>query len=60
MFYLTVDSICKHVGFVPGLKIIFSFSLILFTLLGIIGRLFILNQSNIWKTEITFIQICRP
>jgi hypothetical protein len=37
MFYLTVDSICKHVGFVPGLKIIFSFSLILFTLLGIIG-----------------------
>jgi len=39
MFYLTVDSICKHVGFVPGLKIKFSFSFILFTLLGIIGRI---------------------
>jgi magnesium-transporting ATPase (P-type) len=51
MFYLTVDSICKHVGFVPGLKIKFSFSFILFTLLGIIGRIVYFNSKQHLKNR---------
>ncbi len=45
MFYLTVDRLCKHVGLVPGLKIKFYFSFILFTLLGINGKIVYFNSK---------------
>ncbi len=60
MFYLTVDRLCKHVELVPGLKIKFYFSFILFTLLGINGKIVYFNLQPDLKNRNNIYLKCRP